>query len=83
VAENINTAQGYRTFTRAWLVQRDMGKKWTLGTEVFSHGCEGIATARTRAATLVDIGGYYYYFRNPGFQLLFCYGHSAIGQSEN
>lgn len=81
--ENINTASGYRNFTYGgWLVQRDIGKKWTLGTEVFSHGREGFATAQTRSATLVDVGGYYY-FRNPGFQLLFCYGHSAFGQSEN
>ena len=31
---------------------------------------------------MLDIGGYYK-FRDPGFQLLFCYGHSAIGQTEN
>jgi hypothetical protein len=31
---------------------------------------------------MVDIGGYYY-FKNPGFQLLFCYGQSVIGQTEN
>jgi hypothetical protein len=28
------------------------------------------------------VGGYYK-FRDPGFQLLFCYGHTAIGQKEN
>jgi hypothetical protein len=83
VGENINTAQGYRNFTYAgWRVQRDIVKKWTLGTELFSHGREGIATAQSRAAAFVDIGGYHY-FRNPGFQLLFCYGHSGVGQSEN
>jgi hypothetical protein len=65
-----------------WLLQRDLGKKWTLGTEVFYHGPEGLATPQTRPATLVDIGGYYK-FRDPGFQLLFCYGHTAIGQREN
>jgi len=37
---------------------------------------------QTKAATLVDVGGYYY-VRNPGFQLLFCYGHSVAGQTEN
>ena len=37
---------GYRNFTYGgWLVQRDIGKKLTLGTEVFAHGGEGIATA--------------------------------------
>ena len=74
---------GYRNFPFAgWLVQRDIGKRWTLGSEVFYHGPEGIATAQTRPATLVDAGGYYK-FHDPGFQLLFCYGHTAIGQAEN
>lgn len=76
-------APGYRNFPFAgWLVQRDLGKKLTLGTEVFYHGPEGQATPQTRPATLVDVGGYYK-FRDPGFQLLFCYGHTAIGQKEN
>jgi hypothetical protein len=42
-------APGYRNFPFAgWLVQRDLGKKWTLGTEVFYHGPEGPATPQTR-----------------------------------
>jgi hypothetical protein len=74
---------GYQNYAFAgWLVQRDIGKKWTLGTEVFYHGPEGPLAPQTRPATLVDFGGYYK-FRDPGFQLLFCYGHSAIGQTEN
>lgn len=73
----------YRNFAyEGWLLQRDIGKKWTLGAEVFHHGIEGLATPQTEASTLVDIGGYYY-FRNPGFQLLFAYGHSVAGQTEN
>jgi len=73
----------YRSFPYGgWLAQRDFGKKWTLGAEVFSHGSEGYATPQTRAATMVDVGDYYY-FRNPGFQLLFAYGHTAFGQTEN
>ena len=77
------SAPGYRNYPFAgWLVQRDLGKKVTLGTEVFYHGPEGLATAQTRPATLIDAGGYYK-FRDPGFQLLFCYGHTAIGQTEN
>jgi hypothetical protein len=83
VGEEINRAPGYRNYTfGGWLVQRDIGKKWTLGSEVFSHGSEGLATAQTHATTLVDAGGYYY-IRNPGFQVLFCYGHSVAGQAEN
>lgn len=74
---------GYRNYPFAgWLVQRDIGKKWTLGTEVFYHGPEGPLAPQTRPATLVDFGGYYK-FRDPGFQLLFCYGHTAVGQAEN
>ena len=64
-----------------WLVQRDIGKKLTLGTEAFYHGPEGVATPQTRPATMLDAGGYYK-FRDPGFQLLFCYGHTVIGQNE-
>jgi hypothetical protein len=78
----IRGVPGYRDYPFAgWLVQRDLGKKWTLGTEVFYHGPQGLATAQTRPATLFDIGGYYK-FRDPGFQLLFCYGHTAVGQKE-
>lgn len=78
----VNLAPGYKNFPfGGWLIERDFGKKLTLGTEIFSHGSEGLATPQTKSATLVDIGGYYY-FRNPGFQLLFCYGHSVAGQAE-
>ena len=83
VGETVVPATGYRNFTfGGWLVQRDIGKKLTLGAEVFSHGAEGIAAPQTKAATMVDVGGYYY-IRNPGFQVLFCYGHTAAGQTEN
>lgn len=80
--EEIVPQTGYHNFPYAgWLVQRDLGKKWTLGTEIFSHGAEGPATPQIRSTTLIDFGGYYY-FRNPGFQLLFCYGHEVSGQPE-
>ena len=65
-----------------WLLQRDIGKKWTLGAEVYHHGNEGYAAPQIRPTTMIDAGGYYY-FRNPGFQLLFCYGHSVAGFAEN
>ena len=80
--EAVNTAHEYKNFSYGgWLVQRDLGKKLTLGTEVFSHGSEGFATAQIKSATMIDVGGYYY-FKNPGFQLLFCYGHTVVGQPE-
>jgi hypothetical protein len=31
---------------------------------------------------MVDLGGYYY-IKNPGLQILFAYGHSVFGQTEN
>jgi hypothetical protein len=73
---------GYSNFRYAgWLLQRDLGDKWTLGTEIWYHGPEGSATPQTHSSTMIDVGGYYY-FRKPDFQLLFSIGHSAIGQSE-
>jgi hypothetical protein len=73
----------YRDFAYAgWLLQRDLGKKFTLGGEIFSHQKEGFATPQTQSSTMVDLGGYYY-IKNPGLQLLFCYGHSVAGQTEN
>ncbi len=74
---------GYRNFTYGgWLLQRDIGKKLTLGAEVFSHRPEGLASPQTMSATMIDVGGYYY-IRNPGLQILFAYGHTAFGQTEN
>ena len=79
----VSGVPGYRTFPYAGgLVQRDLGKTLTLGTELFYHGAEGEATPQTKSATLLDVGGYYK-FRDPGFQLLFCYGHTVNGQTEN
>jgi hypothetical protein len=34
------------------------------------------------SAAMVDAGGYYH-FKSPGWQLLFAYGHSVVGQTEN
>jgi len=82
VGEEIVPQTDYQNFTYGgWLVQRDIGKKWTLGTEIFSHGAEGLATPQIRRSTLLDFGGYYY-IRNPGFQVLFCYGHAIAGMPE-
>ena len=73
----------YRSFGYGgWLLQMDIGKKLVLGAEIFSHGAEGYATPQTKAATMIDIGGYYY-IKNPRLQLLFAYGHTAVGQTED
>jgi hypothetical protein len=74
---------GYRNFWfGGWLLQRDFGKKWTLGIEEYSHQHEGDATAQIEASSMLDAGGYYY-IKNPGLQVLFAYGHSIFGQTEN
>ncbi|MEO6802441.1 MAG: hypothetical protein ABI197_04245, partial [Granulicella sp.] len=49
---------------------------------VFSHARAGVAGDDTRGSTLIDAGGYYH-FKSPGLQLLFAYGHSVAGQTEN
>ncbi len=72
----------YKSFPYAgWLLQRDIGQKWTLGGELWYHGAEGLATPQTQSATMFDFGGYYY-FSKPAFQLLFALGHTIVGQSE-
>jgi hypothetical protein len=65
-----------------FLVKREISEKLELSAEVFSHAREGRATPQTQASTLIDVGGYYH-FKSPGLQLLFAYGHSIAGQTEN
>ena len=74
---------GYRDYLYGgYLMKRELGKRLELSAEVFSHAKEGIAAAQTQASTLIDAGGYYH-FKQPGLQLLFAYGHSVAGQTEN
>ena len=74
---------GYRNFLYGgFLVKRVMSKKLELSAEVFSHASEGFAAAQTEASAMIDAGGYYH-FKSPGWQLLFAYGHSVAGQTEN
>jgi hypothetical protein len=64
------------------LITHDLGKKLTLGVETFNHGKQAIDSA-SRYASMLDFGGYYTPTRDPNFQILFAYGHSIAGQSEN
>jgi hypothetical protein len=74
---------GYRNFSYGgFLVKYSVSERLELGAEVFSHGAEGDAAPQTHASTLIDFGGYYH-FHNPNQQLLFCYGRSVAGLSEN
>jgi hypothetical protein len=65
-----------------YLVKRQLGEKLELSAEIFAHASEGYAAAQTQASTMIDSGGYYH-FQQPGLQLLFAYGHSIAGQTEN
>jgi hypothetical protein len=73
----------YRNFLYGgFLAKREINKKLELSAEIFSHAREGFATPQTQSSTMIDAGGYYH-FNSPGLQLLFAYGHSVAGQTEN
>jgi hypothetical protein len=75
---------GYRNFPyTGWLIKRELSEQWEMGAEVFAHGSEGFAAAQTQASTMIDVGGYYHFKHNTNEQILFCYGHSIAGQTEN
>lgn len=81
--ENISHIPGARDFPFGGaMVQHDVNKKLRLGGEVYYHGRQTAGLMSSRYATMVDIGGYYT-LHDPGFQLLFCYGHTVAGQTEN
>ena len=73
----------YRNFLYGgFLVKRIVSKRLELAAEVFSHAREGFAAPQTQTSALLDAGGYYH-FKSPGLQLIFAYGHSVAGQTEN
>jgi hypothetical protein len=75
--------KGYRNFPYGgFLVKRVLSERLELSAELFAHGSEGMAAPQTQASAMVDAGGYYH-FKTPGLQLLFAYGHSVAGQTEN
>jgi hypothetical protein len=74
---------GYENYLYGgFLAKREINKKLEMSAELFSHAREGSAAAQTQASTMIDAGGYYH-FKSPGLQLLFAYGHSIAGQTEN
>jgi hypothetical protein len=78
----INNQNQYRDYVYGgYLVKGKINKRLELSVEVFSHAREGFATPQTQASTLIDAGGYYH-FKSPGWQLLFAYGHSIAGETE-
>jgi hypothetical protein len=66
-----------------FLVKREVNKKLDMAVEVFSHGGEGVAAPQTHASTMIDAGGYWHLKGEEFMQLLFAYGHSVAGETEN
>lgn len=74
---------GFRNYSYGgFLLKYKFGERLELGGEIFSHGAEGDASPQIRGSTMIDFGGYYH-FHDPDKQLLFCYGHSVGGLTEN
>ncbi len=81
--EEISHIQGARNFPFGGaLLQHDVTKRLSMGGEMYYHGRETAGTLSSRYAAMVDIGGSYT-LHDPGFQLLFAYGHTVAGQTEN
>jgi hypothetical protein len=71
----VNRAPGMRSHALAgWLLQRDLGKRVTLGGEIYS---EGSTSLTTHSSTVVDLGGYYNF--SSHFSLLFSAGRDISG----
>jgi len=71
----INRAPGMRSHALAgWLLQRDLGKRLTLGGEIYS---EGASSLTTHSSTVADVGGYYNF--SSHFSLLFSAGRDISG----
>ena len=74
---------GLRSFPYGgFLLKKELSESIELAGELFAHGREGVAAAQTGSSAMIDLGGYYH-FKNPDHQLLFAYGHSVAGQTEN
>jgi len=66
-----------------FLVKREVKKKLDLAVEIFSHGGEGPAPPQRHSSTMLDAGGYWHLKGEEAMQLLFAYGHSIAGLTEN
>jgi hypothetical protein len=74
----LNSAPGQRNYEfEGWLVQRNLGKYLTLGTELFHQGA---SQAGGRGFTVADAGGSINFTEN--FNLLFSGGHSISGERQ-
>lgn len=77
VGYEVNRAPGMKdSLFGGWLVQRDLGKRLTLGAEVFSQQAREVGG---RGTTFLDGGGYLDV--RGGLSLLFMAGHTVAGES--
>lgn len=75
----INHAPGMKdSIFGGWLVQRELSKRWTLGTEIYSQSAQA---ADARETTFWDGGGYLNFPSIKGLSLLFMTGHTIAGES--
>jgi hypothetical protein len=82
--ETVVPQTGYHNYPYGgFLLKYTFGERLEFGGEVFSHGAEGPAAPQFQSSTLIDMGGVYHFKHNPNHELLFCYGHSIAGQTEN
>jgi hypothetical protein len=71
----INAAPGQRNYWfGGWLLQRDLGKRLTLGGEIFA---QGKSSDDVRSFAVFNLGGFFKI--TPNLQLLFTGGRSFVG----
>jgi len=84
VGETVVSQDGFHNFPYGgFLLKREVSKKLDLATEVFAHGGEGPVTPQAQGSTMIDAGGYWHLKGEETMQLLFAYGHSIAGRTEN
>jgi hypothetical protein len=82
--ETVVPQTGYHNYPYGgFLLKREMNKKLDLGAEIFAHGGEGPIVPQSHASTMLDAGGYWHLKGEEAVQLLFAYGHSIAGETEN
>jgi len=82
--ETVVPQTGFHDFPYGgFLVKREVNKKLDLAAEIFSHGGEGPLPPQRRSSTMLDAGGYWHLKGEETMQLLFAYGHSIAGLTEN
>jgi hypothetical protein len=82
--ETVVPQTNYRDYPYGgFLLKYTFGETMEFGGEVVAHGREGFAAPQTQASTLIDLGGSYHFKHSERQQLLFAYGHSVAGQTEN